>query len=159
MDLAKRIILWGLAVAAVILVAVNYQTIKDKVVGFNQNAAYVREAREAGSKYMTDIVSNWSYDALLPVLDDSVRAEWQTPEKSNLFSTWNGSYGSITSKRVSVSMKQDKGEQVDFVYRAEMQCAYKNALLLMTLRRKAENDWKIVDLQVSDLPADAAKFE
>lgn len=159
MEYAKRIIVWALIIAAVVLVAVNFNTIRDKVVGFNQNAAYMREAKEAGSKFTSDIFSNWNYDALLPALDDSVRDAWKSPEKSGQFSAWNGTYGSVTQKRANVSLKSGQGSNMDFEYRAEMQCAYKNALLVVIMRRKAENNWKIIDVQVSDLPASAEKFQ
>ncbi|MBX3119881.1 MAG: hypothetical protein KF784_12510 [Fimbriimonadaceae bacterium] len=158
MSLAKRIILWSLILGAILIVAVNYQTIKDKIVGFKDNAAYMREAREAGSKYVADIFTNWNFENLQSALDPSVQSSWSAPENGQKFAEWNGTYGSVTQKRVSVALKPGEGTKVDFKYRAEMQCAYKNALLVLTLRRNGENDWRIVDIAVGDLPATAEQF-
>ncbi len=156
MSVAKRIIIWVLILGAIGVVAVNFKTIRDKVVGFNENAAYMREAKEAGSKIMADVFTNWNYDAFQNCLDDSVKSSWA--DKAQQFSIWNGTYGSQTQHRAKVEMKQT-GDKADFEYRAEMHCAYKDALLVITMRRKAENDWKVINVSVSDLPASAAKFD
>lgn len=159
MAIAKRIIVWAIVLAGVIVLAINFGTIRDKVVGFNQNAAYLREAKEAGSKFKSEIFSNWTYEALLPCLDESVKDEWSKPEKSQLFGAWNTTYGSVTSSRNGTKLVSGKGSEMNFEFRSEMQCANKNALLLLKMRRKSATEWTILDISVSDLPGSASSSQ